>query len=172
MKKRLFSMFVLISALSIPVFSQQITKFGVVDTAKVYNAYFRNSAPVRNFEKKKAEFQEEVNKLSDELKNLQQKKLDYESAGNETQVLKIEAEITRKKDYLTEYTNAKNVELESLQKSLQNSDDFYKKLYNTLAKIAEGGGYSMILSLQDANAILWYSSSVDITNQVINELGL
>lgn len=165
-------MFVLISVLSIPVFSQQITKFGVVDTAKVYNAYFRNSAPVRNFEKKKAEFQEEVNKLSDELKNLQQKKLDYESAGNETQVLKIEAEITRKKDYLTEYTNAKNVELESLQKSLQNSDDFYKKLYNTLAKIAEGGGYSMILSLQDANAILWYSSSVDITNQVINELGL
>lgn len=172
MKKRLFSMFVLILVLSIPVFSQQITKFGVVDTAKVYNAYFRNSAPVRNFEKKKAEFQEEVNKLSDELKNLQQKKLDYESAGNETQVLKIEAEITRKKDYLTEYTNAKNVELESLQKSLQNSDDFYKKLYNTLAKIAEGGGYSMILSLQNANAILWYSSSVDITNQVINELGL
>ena len=172
MKKRLFSMFVLILVLSIPIFSQQITKFGVVDTAKVYNAYFRNSAPVRNFEKKKAEFQEEVNKLSDELKNLQQKKLDYESDGNETQVLKIEAEITRKKDYLTEYTNAKNVELESLQKSLQNSDDFYKKLYNTLAKIAEGGGYSMILSLQDANAILWYSSSVDITNQVINELGL
>ena len=172
MKKRLFSLLILILVISLPVFSQQITKFGVVDTAKVYNAYFRNSAPIRNYEKKKADFQEEVNKLSDELKKLQQKKLDYESAGNETQALKVEAEITRKKDYLTEYTNAKNVELESLQKSLQNSDDFYKKLYNTLAKIAEGGGYSMILSLQDANAILWYSSSVDITNQVINELGL
>ena len=172
MKKRLFSLLILILVISLPVFSQQITKFGVVDTAKVYNAYFRNSAPVRNYEKKKSEFQEEVNKLSDELKKLQQKKLDYESAGNETQALKVEAEITRKKDYLTEYTNAKNVELESLQKSLQNSDDFYKKLYNTLAKIAEGGGYSMILSLKDANAILWYSSSVDITNQVINELGL
>ena len=172
MKKRLFSLLILILVISLPVFSQQITKFGVVDTAKVYNAYFRNSAPVRNYEKKKSEFQEEVNKLSDELKKLQQKTLDYESAVNETQALKVEAEITRKKDYLTEYTNAKNVELESLQKSLQNSDDFYKKLYNTLAKIAEGGGYSMILSLQDANAILWYSSSVDITNQVINELGL
>ena len=50
MKKRLFSMFVLILVLSIPVFSQQITKFGVVDTAKVYNTYFTNSAPGRNFE--------------------------------------------------------------------------------------------------------------------------
>ena len=98
MKKRLLSLFILFLLISIPAFSQQITKFGVVDTAKVYNAYFRNSAPVRNYEKKKSEFQEEVNKLSDELKKLQQKKLDYESAGNETQALKVEAEITRKKD--------------------------------------------------------------------------
>ena len=86
--------------------------------------------------------------------------------------MKTEAEITKKTDYLTEYTNAKNVELESMQKTLQNSDDFYKKLYNTLAKIAKSGSYSMILSLQESNAILWYSSSVDITNQVISELGL
>lgn len=165
-----FSLFALFTML--PVFSQQITKFGVVDTAKVYNAYFRNSTPVRNYEKKKAEFQDEINKKTDELKQLQQKKLEMEKNGNDAQVLKIEAEITKKKDYLTEYANAKNVELESLQKTLQNSDEFYKKLYNTLTKIAESGGYSMILSLQESNSILWYSSSVDITNQVIAELGL
>lgn len=157
---------------AMPIFGQQITKFGVVDTAKVYGAYFTNTAPVRNYEKKKQEFQDEINKLTDELKKLQQKKLNYESEGNDSAALKVEAEITKKKDYLTEYANAKNVELESMQKTLKNSDEFYKKLYNTLAKIAESGGYSMILSLQDANAILWYSSSVDITNQVIQELGL
>ena len=100
MKKRLFSMFVFISVLSIPVFSQQITKFGVVDTAKVYNAYFRNSAPVRNFEKKKAEFQEEVNKLSDELKNLQQKKLKR---------LKIQLKKTHKKQSLILTKTSKNL---------------------------------------------------------------
>ena len=153
-------------------FAQQITKFGVVDTAKVYNAYFRNSAPIRNFEKKKAEFQEEINKKTDELRSLQQKKLEYENEGKEAQALKIESEILKKKEYLTEYTNAKNVELETLQRSLKTSDEFYKKLYNTLSRIAESGGYSMILSLQESNAILWYSSSVDITSQVISELGL
>ena len=157
---------------SIPAFSQQITKFGVVDTAKVYNAYFRNSAPVRNYEKKKAEFQEEINKQVEAIKKLQQKKLDYENAGNESLALKTEAEITKKTDYLTEYTNAKNVELESMQKSLESSDEFYKKLYNTLGQIAESGGYSMILSLQASNSILWYSNSVDITDQVIQKLGL
>ena len=156
----------------LPAFSQQITKFGVVDTAKVYQAYFRNSAPVRNYEKKKQDFQQEINKQVEQIKKLQQKKLDYENAGNDAAAMKTEAEITKKTEYLTEYTNAKNVELESMQKTLQNSDDFYKKLYNTLAKIAESGSYSMILSLQESNAILWYSSSVDITNQVIAELGL
>ena len=174
MKKQLKILITLciIATGSLPAFSQQITKFGVVDTAKVYQAYFRNSAPVRNYEKKKAEFQEEINKQVDQIKKLQQKKLDYENAGNDSAAMKTEAEITKKTDYLTEYTNAKNVELESMQKTLQNSDDFYKKLYNTLAKIAESGSYSMILSLQESNAILWYSSSVDITNQVISELGL
>ncbi len=158
--------------LSSPVFAQQITKFGVVNTAEVYNAYFRNSKPIRDYENKKNEFQNEIKKLTDELKKLQQQKLDYENDRNEVSAVKIESEITKKKAYLTEYTNAKNVELEVMQKTLMTSDDFYKKLYNTLAKMAESGGYSMILSLQDANAILWYSSSVDITSEVIKELGL
>jgi len=167
----IFALFIFVMA-GESVFAQQITKFGVVDTAKVYQAYFRNSAPVRNYEKKKAEFQAEINSQVEAIKKLQQKKLDYENNGNDAAAMRTEAEITKKTDYLTEYTNAKNVELEYMQKTLQNSDDFYKKLYNTLAKIAESGSYSMILSLQESNAILWYSSSVDITNQVITELGL
>ncbi len=152
--------------------AQQITKFGVVDTSKVYSVYFKNSAPIRNYEKKKAEFQEEINKRTEELKSLQQKKLEYEKNGNESQALRVEAEITKKTDYLTEYTNAKNVELDSMLKSLESSDEFYKKLYSTLGQIAESGGYSMILSLQASNSILWYSNSVDITEQVIQKLGL
>ena len=66
----------------------------------------------------------------------------------------------------------KNIELESLRRSLKTSDDFYKKLYSTLERVAEAGGYSMILSLQDSNSILWYSPSVDVTDEIISALGL
>ena len=163
--------FVLILFLGSFSFAQQITKFGVVDTAKVYNEYFRNSAPVRNYEKKRNEFQQEVNRYTEELQKLQAKKVDYEKQNNDALAQKTQAEITKKTDFLVEYTNAKNVELESMQKTLQGSDVFYNKLYNTLSKIAESGGYSMILSLQQSNSILWYSNSVDITEQVIAELG-
>ena len=168
--KVLISFFIVF--LSQGVFAQQITKFGVVDTARVYNAYFRDSAAVRNYEKKKSEFQEEINKRTEEIRNLQSKKVEYEKNDNEAMALRTQAEITKKSDFLLEYTSAKNVELESMQKSMQSSDAFNKKLSETLAKIAESEGYSMILSLQQANAILWYSNSVDITDQIIKKLGL
>ena len=171
-KKLFIAAFLAVVCASSNIFAQQITKFAVVDTARVYQSYYRNSAPVRNYESKRDEFQTEINHRTEELQLLHDKKLEYEKNGDEANALKVESQITKKKDYLTEYTSAKNVELESLKKSLQDNDAFYKKLYSTLERIAETGGYSMILSLQQANAILWYSSSVDITDQVISQLGL
>ena len=56
--------------------AQQITKFGVVDTSRVYQAYFRNSAPMRSYDAKKEEFQKEINKRTENLRALQQKKLE------------------------------------------------------------------------------------------------
>src|SRR5574344_2879597 len=101
------------------LFAQQITKFAVVDTWHVYQSYYRNSAPVRNYDSKKAEVQNEVNKRTQELVDLHDKKVEYEKNGDQTNAMKLDAEITKKADFLTEYTNAKNAELESLKKSLQ-----------------------------------------------------
>ena len=170
--KKLFILILIVFSCSAGVFAQQITRFGVVDTSRVYQAYFRNSAPVRNYESKKSEFQNEILKRTEEIQKLKQQKADFQAQGNESQVLKIDSEIIRKTDSLSEYTSAKNVELESIKKNLQNSDSFYKKLYSTLERVAEDGGFSMILSLQNANGILWYSSSVDVTDKVIQSLGL
>ena len=86
--------------------------------------------------------------------------------------MKVESQITKKTDFINEFTAAKNTELESLKRSLKENNIFYKQLYDTLARVAESGGYSAILNLQEANSVLWYSPSVDITDQVISQLGL
>ncbi|MBO5137356.1 MAG: OmpH family outer membrane protein [Spirochaetaceae bacterium] len=158
--------------LVVSMYGQQVTKFGVVDTSRVYEAYFRDTGPIRNYEAKKAEFQQEIASLTQELRVLQQQRAEYRKNKNETAALRLDAEIATKTEFLTEYTNAKNIELETLLRSLQTSDEFYQKLYSTLSRVAEAGGYSMILSLQDSNSILWYSSSIDVTDEVISELGL
>ena len=151
-------------------FAQTITKFAVVDTARVFSTYYRDSAAVRNYEQKKADFQNSVNQKTEELKTLNQKMIDAKEAGDNVTATKLESEIIKKADYLTEFTNTKNIELESIRKKLEKSDNFYAKLYDVLERIAESEGYSMILSLQQANTILWYSPSVDITDKVIKAL--
>jgi len=102
---------------------------------------------------------------------LQQKKIDYEQNGNEAAALKVQADINKKSDYLSAYTGTKNAELEKLRQNLATSNSFYQLLYKAIGRIAESEGYSMILSLQQANGILWYSPTVDITEKVIAELG-
>jgi outer membrane protein len=154
------------------LFAQQITKFAVVDTSRVYAANSRNTVSTRNYEAKRDEFQKEIEKQTDELKRLQSQKLEYERTGNTVAASRTDAEIRRKSESLTEYSNSKNAELESLRNNLQKADPFYGKLYETLQRIAESEGYSMILSLQQSNGILWYSPTVDITDMVITALGL
>lgn len=162
--------FTTIFALLSVAFAQQITRFGVVDTARVYQSYYKNSTQVRNYEAKKSQYQKEIDKRTQELQDLQKRKVDLEKNENMEAVLKLEAEIATKADFLSEYTTTKNAELESMKNSLIRSDEFYKKLYRVLDLVAETEGYSMILSLQQSNGILWYSPSVDVTDRVIHEL--
>jgi outer membrane protein len=160
-----------LGAIALPcAVSQQIPKFGVVDTSRVYAAYFRDTGPVKNYEAKKAEYQKEIDRLTEELRSLQQQRRSYEMSGNSTQVLRLDSEIAKRSSYLAEYTSAKNHELESLRNNLRTNDAFYSRLYATLSRIAESEGYSMILSLQQANGILWHSPTVDITDAVIAAL--
>ncbi|MGL4987150.1 MAG: OmpH family outer membrane protein [Treponemataceae bacterium] len=168
--KKLFFLTALILSMSFFVHGQQMTRFAVVDTARIYTAYYRDSTAVRNYEKRKQEFQAEVDRLTTDLKNLQTKKLEFQNAGNSFEAVKIQTEITTKTNYLTEYTKSKNTELEALKKRLSSSDDFYKALYDVIGRVAEFEGYSMVMSLQQANSVLWYSPSIDITDKVITSL--
>lgn len=150
----------------------QITRFAVVDTKRVYQAYFLNSQQLRTYEQKKEDYQAEVDKRSQELLKLQQQKATCDEVGDTIGSNKLQNEIAKKSSSLADYSNAKNIELENLKNSLQNNNDFYKRFYSAIETIAEKNGYSMVMSLQDTNSILWYSSSVDITDLIISELGL
>ncbi|MDR1748366.1 MAG: OmpH family outer membrane protein [Spirochaetaceae bacterium] len=163
--------FIVLLFLSVSVLAaQQITRFAVVDTAQVYNTFFRDSTAVRNYEAKKLEYQNEINRLTEELRTLHLNKVEFEKDGDMTAAVRLEAEIARKAGFLTEYTKAKNFELDTLKKRLNSDDEFYIAFYDAIGRIAESDGYSLVLSLQDANAVLWYSPTVNITEKVITRL--
>jgi len=168
--KKIIAVCAFFMAMTISAFAQQITKFGVVDTSQVYTTYFRESMAVRNYEAKKAQFQSEINKLTEDLKKLAIRKAEYLEKNDKLNAEKIDAEITKASDYITEYSEVRNIELNSIKKRLETGDEFYAKLYDVINTIAESEGYSMILSLQQSGSILWYSPTVDITQKVIAAL--
>ncbi len=146
--------------------AQQITKFAVVDTTRIYSTFYRDSRSVRDFESKKKQFQDEIQRMSVELKQLRQQKVDATTINDLTLASKLDIQIESKTKILVDYTKAKNSELDSLKQKLV-TDDFYSILYDVLKKIGEEEGYSMVLSLQEGTSILWYSPTVDITDKVI-----
>lgn len=152
------------------IFAQQITKFAVVDTSRIYTTFYRDSRSVRDFDAKKAQYQGEIQRMTDEIKNLRQQKVDASSAGDQAKVNRLDADINTKTATLLDYSKAKNAELDSLKKKLTTDDQFYSTLYDEIKNVAESDGYSMVLSLQEGNSIIWYSPTVDITDKVIRNL--
>ena len=169
MKKYVLLLFSLCACI-VSLSAQQITRFAVVDTSRIYTTFLREARSVRDYQAKQSKYQAETQRMSDEIIALRQKKVDAESIGKTDAVQKYQAEIDSKTSFLLEYSKACNDELAMLRKNLVSDDVFYTRLYAAIKKIAETQGYTMVLNLQEGEAILWYSPTVDITETVIREL--
>ncbi|MCR5612181.1 OmpH family outer membrane protein [Treponema sp.] len=169
-KRISFVLVLLFCAMSAMTAQQHITNFGIVDTNKVYEHFFKNSSAVKTYETKKKEMQKEITKRTDELRELKAKKDECDKLGDTAGAEKYVALIKEKTEYLRDFTTTKNLELQNLKKSLSESNEFYVKFQKTIKRVAENEGLSMVLSLQGESAILWYSQTVDITDKVIKEL--
>ena len=169
MKKYVFILFSLLASASV-LSAQQITRFAVVDTSRIYTTFLREARSVRDYQAKQAKYQAETQRMSDEIIALRQKKVDAAAVGKNDAAQKYQAEIDAKTSFLLEYSKACNDELARLRKSLVSDDVFYSRLYEAIKKIAESQGYTMVLNLQQGEAIIWYSPTVDITETVIREL--
>ena len=150
--------------------AQQITRFAVVDTSRIYTTFYRDSRSVRDYETKKTQYQAEIQRMSDEIKDLRQQKVDADAAKDDTKSARLDSDINSKTRTLLDYSKVKNTELDTIKKKLTTDDEFYSMLYDQIRKVAESDGYSMVLSLQDGNSIIWYSPTVDITDKVIRNM--
>jgi outer membrane protein len=177
-KKRLCALLLLAGAMTTTLFAQraqtkdnrnaqQITRIGVVDMKRVYEAVGQNASAVQRVEAKRAEFQAEIDRQTEELKALQSQKAELEQAKDAAGVRNVNDQIRKQAEALSRYSTEKSQELETLQKGLQQSDAFYTRLHTILGKVAESEGFTMIMSLQESSGILWFSPTVDVTGRVI-----
>ena len=156
--------------MSLGIYAQQITRFAVIDMGLIFDTFRRDAKAARDYQEKKEKFENQKKILESEIIQLRQKKVSAEADGQEAEVKKYEEKIKSKITLLMEYVKASNDELNMLRKNLINDDVFYSNLYESVRRVAESEGYTMVLSYEHNAGIIWYSPTVDITDKVIQEL--
>lgn len=154
--------------------AQQITRIAVIDLQKVILAYSKDGASFKEFELKKAQIQAEIDRMGDEIRKLQAQKLEADKAGDKQKALKLEGDLYQKAEFIKDYVRAKQAELDAQAQKLSSSSEFVQLVYKQIQQLAEAEGYSIVLNLKSAesvvSAVVWYSSMIDITDEVIQAL--
>ena len=165
--KRYYLALTFVLLLVLPLSSQQLTRFAVVDLTRIYTTFYRDSKAVRDFEERSARVQADVNRMTAEIQVLQRSRIE---TIDQEQILRLESEIYKKSEFLREFYRIKMTELAEQKKNLTQSSDFLQQMLDEIKFIAESEGYSMVLSLKEGTGIIWNSPTVDISDLVIQSL--
>lgn len=167
--KFIFTLFILIFFSAQALFSSQITRVGVIDKAKILQTFYSESQGYRELEAMKTEIQKELVRLNDEIKMYEQRKLDAENKGDESEALRLDNIIFNKKQYMQDYYRTKNNQLSEKQKNLTQNRDFSSELLDVISFVALSQGCSIVLDMSTPG-LVWSNEEVDITNMVLERL--
>ena len=167
--KLIVALFVLLSIIVSGAPADQFTQIGIIDLSEIISNYFRESRAYRELEEMRSEFEDDRQRITDEIDQLEERKLNAENLGQESTVLRLEDEIFEKKEYLQEYTRIKYNQIKKKQESLLESSSFLGEILKEVQYIAESEGYSIVFRAKDPN-IVWWSQAVDITDKVLERL--
>lgn len=169
MNKRVLLTGALILLLATAVFAEKLTMIGVVDLTKIVSDYFKESTAWREIDELTKRVDESTNEKMDEIRELQEQKINAENRNNDSLVLRLDDDILKKQQYLQEYHKIMSDRIASKKENLLTSSGFSKEIIETIQFIAENEGFSIILRKKDPN-ILYYNYEVDITDKVIERL--
>jgi outer membrane protein len=164
------TLLILFFSISCALYSQQLTRFAVVDLPKVYMDFFRDSRAVREFNERSTRVQNEIDRRTKEITELRAKQSEAVLKGEQTEANRLENQIYRMSEALRDYYQTQTAILEDQRKNLMRSGSFLEQVYDEIRYIAESEGYSIVMNLGDTKGIVWYSATVDITETLIQNL--
>ncbi len=152
--------------------TQEVTKIGLCDFTKVLLTAYKDTKAYRDYDSARTDIQKEIARLTNELNDLQNQKLDADKAGNSTKSLSLQKTISDKTEYLNTYRTVKTAWLAQQSSNLL-TDAVLKEILQAVNQVAEQGGYALIIR-SDTDAakqlILYKIPDIDITDDVVNLL--
>lgn len=150
-------------------YGNMISRVGVVDLSKIFSQYFRESVSFRKIEELQQTYEEERQRIINQIDLLKEEKLSAQGDGNESLVLRIDRQIDEKQEYLKDYHSVMTNKINRLRENLQASSSLSAEILQAIEYVAEEEGFAVIYKSQDPN-ILFFSKDVDITDLVLEKL--
>ena len=168
MKKLFFVALILVTCYS-NVFAQQYTRIGVVDLTKIYSQFYKDSAAVRELEEMKIQFDKEILTIRNEIKELNDKKLEFQKNGDNIQALDYDNRAFKRQEYLNEFIRIKQAQLFSRRDAITKDNTFQIQIMKVISDVAVKNGFAIVMRMDNAS-LLHYSEESDITELVLREL--
>ena len=170
MKKCIFAVLFACGVAASVSAQQQITRFAVVDLSRVFSVFFVESRAARDLDERAAAVQAEINRMNQEIQNLRSMHANALSRGDQAQALRLQEDVRVRTEALREFHAVNTAELEAQRRALHQSDEFLGQLHGEIRFVAEREGFAMVLDLNATPGILWHSSAIDITENLIQSL--
>lgn len=159
---------VLLILLPAVVSAQQLATVGVVNISQVYNSFYRDSQAVRDLERLRRQYQQEIDDNVRELESLQDRRISAQQAGNLLRAEQLEDQIIEMQRFLEDLSARRRQQLNARQEQLL-SDEFLRRMQNAIQYVAETEGYTLIIR-SDTEGLQWWSSEVDVSENVLQRL--
>ncbi len=154
---------------SMTLFSNDLTKVGVVDVSKIYNRFIQESAAKRKLDEYQSNVDEQVSQRKIEIDQIEQELVSARDDDDEALVVELEAQLNIKRINLQEFAKHKTREYNAMISSETSKHDFSTKLMEAIKRVASQNGFSVIFH-KDTSGLLWNSPDVDVTDLVIQSM--
>lgn len=168
MKKSLF----LVCALLVISFTAQAQKFALIDMEYIFQHIPEYERANEQLTQSSKQWQSEVEKLSQEAKDMYQSYQQASRKLSEAQKKQREDAIVAKEKSAVELRRkyfGPEGELSKKQQALLKPIE--DKIYEAVKQIATQRGYAAVLDRASANSLIFASPSIDISNEVLAKLG-
>ena len=167
MKKMIIALMAVV--MSVGVASAQ--NYMVIDSEKVFKSVAAYNEALEDIEQLATQYQDAVDKKFAEVENLYNSYMQQRSSLSMSAQQQYEQLILQKEAEATEYQESLfGTDGTLMNKRLELIQPIQERVFNTIESFSKQYGYDLVLDISANPTVLYYSSKVDFTNRIIENL--
>ena len=158
-------------AMMLSVVGVSAQNYMVVDSEKVFKSLSTYNNALEQIEQLSAQYQAKVDAKFQEVERLYNSYMQQRAALSEATRQQREQQILQKEQEATEYQESIfGTDGELMKKRMELIQPIQQRVFNTIERYASQYGYDLVIDISANPTVLYYSSKVDYTQQIINAL--